>query len=64
MTNAESQTDIVIYDSKDVARILGCSVPKARQIMKVRSFPLLKVGKVFKVTKPAFDDWVSKRHVL
>lgn len=64
MTDTKSKSDIIIYDSGDVARILGCSIRKARLIMKSRGFPLLKVGKVYKVTKPAFDEWSSNRHIL
>ena len=57
-----SQKDyITFYNTMDVAKMLGCSPPVARAIMYRADFPLLKVGKSLKVSKPAFEEWASKR---
>ena len=49
--------------TKEVARLLGCSLPAARIIMQRKDFPLIKCGKNFKVMKSEFMKWASQRHV-
>lgn len=56
-------SDTIIYDTKDIARILGCSIPTAREIMHRADFPLLAVGKNLKVSKPAFEQWTMAKRV-
>ena len=51
---------ITFYNTSDVAQMLGCSLPVARAIMYRADFPLLRVGKALKVSKPAFEEWASK----
>ena len=56
-----SKEYITFYNTVDVAKMLGCSLPVARAIMYRADFPLLRVGKALKVSKPAFEKWVSQR---
>lgn len=49
--------------TKEVAELLGCSIPIARQIMQRKDFPLVKTGKNLKVMKSEFIRWASKRRV-
>ena len=49
--------------TKDIAEALGCSLPTARNIMMRADFPLVRVGKNFKVSEQAFIEWSSKRRV-
>lgn len=49
--------------TKEVARILGCSLPTARNIMLRADFPLVRVGKNFKVSQQAFIEWSKQRRV-
>lgn len=49
--------------TKEVARILGCSLPTARNIMLRADFPLIRVGKNFKVSEQAFLEWSKQRRV-
>ncbi len=51
------------YTTKDVAEMLGCSIPTARQLFYRKDFPTLKVGKNLKVCKSAFEKWASERRV-
>ena len=51
---------ITFYNTMDVAKMLGCSPPVARAIMYRADFPLIRVGKALKVSKPAFEEWASK----
>ena len=55
--------EIVFLSTKDVAEVLKCSLPTARAIMMKADFPLVKVGKNFKVNEQAFLEWSSKRRV-
>lgn len=49
--------------TKEVAQLMGCSVPVARQIMRRRDFPLIMCGKNLKVMKSEFIKWASERRV-
>lgn len=51
---------IILYNTSDVAKMLGCSLPVARAIMYRADFPLIRVGKALKVSKPAFEEWTLR----
>ncbi len=55
--------DTIFYNTKDVARLLGCSIQTAREVMYRKDFPLIRVGKNLKVQKTAFETWASERRV-
>ena len=55
--------NIKFLNTKDVAKVLNCSVPTARQLMMRADFPLIKVGKNLKVEEQAFIEWANKRRV-
>lgn len=55
--------NVKFIGTKDVARILGCSLPTARNIMLRADFPLVRVGKNFKVSQQAFIEWSKQRRV-
>ena len=54
--------DIIMLNSKEVAKILRCSVSTARQTMSRRDFPLQRIGRTMLVEKNAFYEWAQKRH--
>lgn len=54
----ENKTEMM--DVKEVADAMNCSLPTARRIMKQEDFPLIKVGRNFKVSKSAFREWSMK----
>lgn len=49
--------------TKEVASLMGCSVPVARQIMRRKDFPLIMCGKNLKVMKSELVRWASQRRV-
>ena len=49
--------------TKEVAALIGCSVPVARQIMRRKDFPLVKCGKNLKVMASKFMEWASTRRI-
>lgn len=51
----------VFYTTKQIASMLGCSIPTARQLFYRKDFPALKIGKNLKVEKNAFEKWCSVR---
>ena len=55
--------EMSFLSTKDVAKILGCSLPTARSIMMRADFPLIRVGKNMKVEAQAFKEWTTKRRV-
>ena len=57
----ESQGSLRFLSTKDVAEALGCSLPTARKVMYRADFPLIRVGKNFKVSEQAFIDWSNRR---
>ena len=48
--------------SKEIAQLMGCSIPIARQIMKRKDFPLIKCGKNLKVMKSEFIKFFRVRN--
>lgn len=53
----------VFYGVKDIARLLGCSIPTARDIMRRSDFPLIVSGKKWLVLRSAFVKWASVKRV-
>ena len=54
---------LVFYGVKEVARMLRCSPPVARELMARHDFPLLKVGRKLMVSKSALEAWAMERRV-
>ena len=54
---------IRFMNTKDVAKSLGCSLPAARAVTMRADFPLIRVGKNYKVSEKAFLEWSDKRRV-
>ena len=52
-----------LIDTKEVAKVLGCSLPTARRIMQREDFPLIRVGKNMKVNAEVFDEWTKNRRI-
>lgn len=52
-----------LIDTKEVAKVLGCSLPTARRIMPREDFPLIRVGKNMKVSPEALREWMKNRRV-
>lgn len=57
------EDNVEFLDTKDVAKSLGCSLPTARSIMNRADFPLIRVGKNYKVSKDALIEWSRKRRI-
>ena len=58
----KEDTDLMQFiGTKEVAALMGCSVPVARQIMRRKDFPLIKCGKNLKVMKSKLIEWASVR---
>lgn len=53
----------VFYGVKDIAKLLGCSIPTARDIMRRSDFPLIVSGKRWIVLRSAFIKWASVKRI-
>ena len=53
----------VVYGTKEVADFFHCSLPTAREIMRRKDFPLLKLGGKWMVLKSSLIKWASERRV-
>ncbi len=60
---AEERNAMQFIGSKEIAALMGCSIPVARQIMRRSDFPLVKCGKNFRVMKSEFIRWASERRI-
>ena len=63
ITELKADDELVFLTPMDVSKIIGCSVQAARELFYREDFPTIKVGKNFKVMKPAFIDWCRSRRV-
>ena len=61
MNKTLDKQNSLFLTTKDVAQLMGISVPLARQIMRKKDFPLVRAGKNYKVLRSAFIEWASKR---
>lgn len=60
---AEEKDMMKFIGTKEVAELMGCSIPVARDIMKSKGFPLVRYGRNLKVMKSQFMKWASVQHV-
>ena len=61
LNDEEAQRELVFYTTEEVAKMLGCSVPIARQFFHRKDFPAVKAGKNFKVEASALKKYFSER---
>ena len=62
-TTQNHNNDLQFLGSADIAALLGCSLPVARQLMRRKDFPLVKCGKNYKVMRKQFEVWASERRL-
>ncbi|WP_257141130.1 helix-turn-helix domain-containing protein [Bacillus sp. AFS015802] len=61
----EQPSETVIMTAEDVAQCLGISRRVAYEVMERRDFPLLRIGRLKKVNKYDFEEWLkSQRNIL
>jgi len=60
---AEDRNLMQFIGTKEIAALMGCSIPVARQIMRRKDFPLVKCGKNLKVMKSEFIKWASVKRI-
>lgn len=64
ISEREKQAEnIVFYDVKDIAKMFGCSIPTARELMHRPDFPLIRFGKILRVSKTALDAWAMQKRI-
>ena len=58
-SNADDSMQFI--GTKEISKLMKCSVPVARQIMHRKDFPLIMCGKNLRVMKSEFIKWASQR---
>lgn len=56
----------LVYDANDIQQLLGISRSSVytylEQVYKIQEpFRVLKIGKLYKVPKESFDEWIHKK---
>ena len=59
--NIIAEKGLIFYGTKEVAEVLQCSIPTARDIMRRKDFPAVMVGRKAKVLKSALEKWAQTR---
>lgn len=59
--NNKKPEPLVFYDVKEVAKVLSCSIPTAREIMHRADFPSLKIANTMRVSKTALEQWAMQK---
>ena len=54
-----AREDIVIYDIKDIQRVLKIGKNNAYKLFQLPNFPIIKIGKKYLVPKDEFEKWVK-----
>ena len=54
---------MVFLNTKEVAAILGVSLPTVRHIFHNPGFPTIRAGRKLIVNREAFLEWAQKRHI-
>ena len=57
------KVETVFLSVKDVAIIMGISIPTARKLFDQRDFPAIKVGRRLLVSADAFYKYIMTRHL-
>ena len=55
---SNQNSDITVYTIKDIQRILGIGKNNAYKLLKLPTFPVIKIGKRYIIPKNEFDTWV------
>jgi len=53
----------MILQAQHIQEILGVSKPTAYELMEQQDFPLIRIGRLKRVRKEDFFQWLSGQHV-
>lgn len=53
------QTKKEVYDVYDIMNMLDISKTSAYKLIKSNSFKYITIGKIYKVPKASFDNWLN-----
>lgn len=62
LNNERTYDAFKMLNTDDVAKTLCCSLATAREIMSRQDFPLIKVGKNYRVSELAFAHWLTNTY--
>ncbi|WP_019242196.1 MULTISPECIES: helix-turn-helix domain-containing protein [Bacillus] len=51
-----------VLDVKDIQEYLGIGRSKAYDLVNSGEFPVVRIGKLIKVSRPVFESWLNGEH--
>ena len=51
-----------IYTYKDIMQMLGIGKNQAYQLIKSGQFPVIRIGKSYKISKQVFNHWLHHKN--
>lgn len=55
----QESNEIVIYDTKDIQRILKLGKNNVYELFKLPNFPVIRLGRKYLVPKDEFEKWIK-----
>ena len=55
----KEEPELILYGTKELATVMGISYNYGKKLMAHKSFPAIKLGGVWKVSKKALDEWLE-----
>lgn len=55
----QEKTETILYGTKELAAAMGISYNYGKKLMAHKSFPSIKLGGVWKVSKKALNEWLE-----
>ena len=58
--NNLENSDLTLYNSKDIQHIFKCGRKQLYEILNTRGFPTIRIGAKFYVEKKALEKWIAQ----
>lgn len=60
MVSKNTEADKIVYTIKEVQEVLGLGKNNVYKLLKLPTFPVIKIGKRYLIPKKELEEWVSK----
>lgn len=59
LRKGQEKPELILYGTKELAAAMGISYNYSKKMMAHKSFPAIKLGGVWKVSKKALEEWLE-----
>lgn len=56
----ENETEKRFYSVEDIQKIFGIGRKKAIELMNLEGFPMIKLGRIYRVDSVELEHWIEK----